>query len=77
MKDYVLCLIYDKVADLYSAPMLFDNESVAVRYFSNILEKTPNKGDYELYIVANFNDKTGIISMIEKKLLVKGGSLDE
>lgn len=77
MKEYVLCLIYDKVADLYSAPMLFDNESVAVRYFSNILEKTQNKCDYELYFIANYSDKTGIIYNIDKKLLLKGGSLNE
>ena len=40
MKNYLLCLIYDKVADLYSAPMCFDNEAVAVRYFKDILSKT-------------------------------------
>lgn len=57
----VLISVYDKVADLYSAPMVEPNVEVAKRNFKMGVAKNQmimtNPGDFELVVIGYFNDQ--------------------
>lgn len=57
----VLISVYDKVADLYSAPMVEPNVEVAQRNFKMGVAKNQmimtNPGDFELVVIGYFNDQ--------------------
>lgn len=66
--------IYDKVANKYSAPMLFDNEECAVRYFKTALvgKDSGIKDDYELYLIGDYSVDNGVLVPANHILLEKG-----
>ena len=59
---FILCLIYDKVAGMYSSPLIYDNIECAKRHFGQLIKNQPNLNgdDYELYVLGNYNPKTGL-----------------
>lgn len=66
---------YDKVANLYSAPLSLQNDGAAKRWFKNSLVQSVNKSDYsdyELYFIGQYDDTKGIINAIKPLLVVKG-----
>ena len=61
----VLVSVYDKVAGIYSAPMTEPNFEVAQRNFKIGVRQnqmiTVNPGDFELVVLAVFDDETGVV----------------
>lgn len=70
---FVIC-IYDKVADVFSRPIVFDNEACATRYFKSLVINNPNKDDYELHHVGSFDFKTGTGTYNTKPVLILKGN---
>lgn len=66
-------VIYDTVAGCYTAPITFNNSASAVRYFKTKI--TVNVEDYILYKVAEYNELTGDLIVIDRELLLKGVDL--
>lgn len=60
---FILVLIYDKVACMYSSPLIYDNIECAKRHFAQLIKNQPNLNgdDYELYFLGNYDSKTGTI----------------
>ena len=72
-KNNCICVLYDEVADNYSAPITFANEDAAIRYTANICKQDPNAKDYKLYAIADYNSETAmLVPYSEHKLLAKG-----
>lgn len=82
---FVLCLIFDKVAGMYSSPLIYDNIECAKRHFGQLIKNQPNLNgdDYDLYVLGNFDSKTGIvfnddIAIVPTSLAIyEGGLIDE
>lgn len=72
----VLCLIFDKVASQYTAPLCFTNEDCAKRYFIGKFKSDPDISDYELYLIGSYNSDNGVVVVGEKVLLMKGCDLN-
>lgn len=55
----------DNLANVFMQPQLFQNENVALRNFSEIINGTGifknNPADFELWRLGEFDDQTGII----------------
>ena len=55
----------DNLANVFMQPQLFQNENVALRNFSEIINGTGifknNPGDFELWKLGEFDDQSGII----------------
>lgn len=65
MKDFIITLIYDKIAMQYSSPLIYNNLECAKRHFKQIIEANPsiaNSGDYELYVLGYYNSYTGVLT---------------
>lgn len=60
---FILVLIYDKVACMYSSPLIYDNIECAKRHFGQLIKDQPNLNgdDYELYVLGNYFPKSGIV----------------
>lgn len=58
---FILVLIYDKVACMFSSPLIYDNIDCAKRHFAQLIKNQPNLNgdDYELYVLGNYNPKNG------------------
>ncbi|AXH78181.1 MAG: nonstructural protein [Microviridae sp.] len=75
---YKVCSIRDRAADVYSQPMFFNSIGGAVRAFgdevkrvadNNNLHKHPE--DFDLYLVAEFDDESGeFIPQVPKMVAV-------
>jgi hypothetical protein len=71
--------IYDRKAKFYSTPFLQVNNEVAIREFHDLvadetLAPFKHPEDYELFLLAMFNDQTGDITHVEHEHLVSGGA---
>lgn len=72
--------IKDELAETFFAPMLFDNDDVATRYFAAFINNKENEvvnqnpQDYSLYKLGAFDKSTGDIAA-NKHLLVTGKSV--
>lgn len=55
----------DNLANVFMAPQLFQNENVALRNFSEIINNTGifknNPADFELWKLGEFDDHDGVI----------------
>lgn len=72
----VLSVVYDKMAEMYTAPIVFENNNCAQRWFETKVIDDVNASDYELYTIAEYDDKTAKIVLLDKpKLVFKGLSL--
>lgn len=60
---FILVLIYDKVAGMYSSPLIYDNIECAKRHFYQLIKNQPNLNgdDYELYFLGYYDPKIGIV----------------
>lgn len=54
----VLCVIYDRIAEVYSPVQSYPTEGVAIRQLESLLEKVSGAqvGDFELYHVGFADD---------------------
>lgn len=74
MAKNCICVLHDKVADNYSAPIAFANESTAIRYLANIAKKDDNAKDYDLYKIADYESDTAVLKACDKVLVARGES---
>lgn len=77
--------IFDKVQGQYSAPVLANNDGVAIRWYVNMVNKGEfDATDFQLYKVASFDIDTGyvvpmfdFIKAVQNGEKVEGDMLDE
>lgn len=76
----VLCTVKDRAADAYGRPMFVPSVGVALRSFSdevnredseNQLNKHPD--DFDLYELGEFDDNTGLFALHEQPKLLSLG----
>lgn len=70
-----LYVTYDKVSNLYSAPLSLQNDGCAKRWFKNSLIQSVSKNDYsdyELYCIGCYDDKTAVCTVGKPILITKG-----
>ena len=66
--------IYDNLGNKYNVPVLFDNEPMAVRWFSGVVNEKQNDvifnnpGDFELHKLGTFDDATGELTPNHNKV---------
>lgn len=62
----------DNLAGVYMQPQLFQNENVALRNFTEIINGTGvfknNPGDFELWKIGTFDDQEGIVIPAPEKI---------
>lgn len=72
----VVVVFKDKKANIFTAPMLFENEECAIRYFDGMVVKMGSQvTDYDMYLIGHYYDKTGDFFPLSEnsKLLIKSG----
>lgn len=57
-------VVYDSVADEYSLPTFYFKDSVARRWFSQVLNNVPDdsKNDFKLLRIGTYDSELGILS---------------
>lgn len=67
--------IYDTVSELYMTPILFQNDKMALRWFSDVINNKQanetiynNAADFELFKLGIYDNATGIIDSEMHKL---------
>lgn len=68
----VICVLYDGVANNYSAPLTFANDAAAKRYLA--VSKDPVKKDYTLFKIAEYNSFTGDLKPIDARVVLCRGT---
>lgn len=58
---YKLYAVYDKVAEVYNPPFVATTDTSAFRSLRQATENDPNKCDYELKKIADYDSETGLI----------------
>lgn len=77
-ENYLLFVIYDRVAAEYSEPRMFVNKSCGVRWFNEAMHKTSfPPDDFELDIVGEMNRDSGCLVAYEKPVFVQRGLPEE
>lgn len=72
-----VCVIYDEVADTYSAPMTFANDAAAIR-FLKVKGNDPFIKNYKLYKIADYDPFIAKLYLIaEPQLLLRGDQIEE
>lgn len=77
IKNVKICVVYDKVAMTYTAPMVFDNTECAVRWFnitSNLCQ-TAEPTDFELYEIGSYDADKAKICVYEKPDFIQKGEI--
>lgn len=74
--------IYDKVAAIFNRPYVGVNIATGVRAFEQSLKDNPSPEDYDLYIIAEYDDQNGemdpqTVERIRSGLDVKAGLATE
>lgn len=74
MKIYV---VYDKIADTYSEPFCAPADAVAIRNFRFTMTKYDDffVKDFELYLIGQFDNTTGLIESCSALAFIDSGSL--
>lgn len=74
MKDnFVLCSIYDRVAQEHTEPKMFANEPCARRWFQQTMKETHfEPEDFELWFIGEFDSVTGNLIPCDRELLERG-----
>ena len=72
----IMVSIHDKMAEVYRAPIVFKNEAVAIRTFSeycNDKNQDANRfpDDFEIVLVGYWHDDTGIVEYTDLKVLAQ------
>ena len=68
----VVCLLFDGVANTWSAPLTFANDEAAKRWLAN--SKDPMKIDYVLFKVAEYNPLNGELKLIDARTVLARGT---
>lgn len=68
-----LYVVYDEVAELYTAPLTLKNDAVAKRWFAQQMSKANDPTDYKLYKVGEYDENTGIITASPSPILLDTG----
>lgn len=62
-----LYCVYDKVAGVYNAPFVAENDETAIRAFNHAMSNSPFSQDMSLYRLGVFHDDSdGSISALDK-----------
>ena len=76
----VLCSVKDRAADAYGRPMFVPSVGVAIRSFSDeVNRKDPDNqlnnhpDDFDLYELGEFDDNTGLFALHEQPKLLSLG----
>lgn len=75
--EMYLYAVKDNAAGSYFAPFMAVNDAVAIRSFNTACRNpgTPiadNPTDYDLYIVAKYDQVNGVITPVEKVIVARG-----
>lgn len=75
ISNAVVCVYKDKKSNIYTAPLIFDNEECALRHFDNLSYKDINVCDYDLYLIGFYNNQFGEIDPLgdNNKYLLRSG----
>lgn len=70
--------IYDAVADIYTLPLMLNNDNEAKRVFNDAclnddLPMGAHKADYSIWHIGEYDDKTGVITSITPHTLIMKG----
>lgn len=68
----VICVIYDGVANTFSAPITFANDAAACRHIA--VSKDPCKRDYTLFKIAEYNTLNGELKTIDARVVLCRGT---
>lgn len=71
----VIILFYDAVKKNYSAPITLVNVEDAKRYALKMIKENPYCKDLSAYYVADFDPDTGVITPVNKELLIDGSTI--
>lgn len=80
MNITMFCSIYDTAVQAYMRPFMVQAEGQAMREFGDLVcdDNHPvgkHASDYELYVLAEFNDKSGEFTPVERRCLARGHEL--
>jgi hypothetical protein len=80
MKMYV-CVMRDVVADVFGQPMFVASIGGAVRSFGDECQRkeqgnmlAAHPGDFELFHIGEYDDSTGVVTMLPFKSIALGSS---
>lgn len=79
----MLFLIYNKIENIYSKPLVFINKIAAERYFNQLIQRPKDleyqgePTDYELYFIGSFDPELGEVVLVSKEFIVKGQPLTQ
>lgn len=68
-----LYVVYDEVAELYTAPLTLKNDNVAMRWFQEKMQKASDPTDYKLYKIGEYDENTGLIVALPSLSLIDTG----
>jgi len=76
----VICTVKDRAADAYGRPMFVPSAGVAIRSFSDEINRNNAENqlynhpdDFDLYELGEFDDNTGLFSLHEQPKLLSLG----
>lgn len=76
----IICTVKDRAADAYGRPMFVPSTGVAIRSFSDEINRNNAENqlynhpdDFDLYELGEFDDNTGLFSLYEQPKLLSLG----
>jgi len=76
----IICTVKDRAADAYGRPMFVPSTGVAIRSFSDEINRNNadnqlynHPDDFDLYELGEFDDNTGLFSLHEQPKLLSLG----
>lgn len=74
---YVLCSVYDEIADFYSPPFHAKTTSEAQRIFNDACNSgnsqlSQHPQDFKLYRIGSYDDSKGLLVPVEPQFLIRG-----
>jgi len=76
----IICTVKDRAADAYGRPMFVPSAGVAIRSFSDEINRNNadnqlynHPDDFDLYELGEFDDNTGLFSLHEQPKLLSLG----
>lgn len=67
-----LYVIFDKIGQIWTAPLSLMNDAAAIRYFKTAIKE--NIGDYKLVKLGEYDNTTGVIVLCESFVVIDGDS---
>lgn len=71
--------VYDIKAELWGRPMFMQTVGICIRSFTDEVNREAENndywkhpGDYDLYHIGEYDDETGAINAVPKRLLIRG-----